>query len=356
MVTARDNTALAASLFKNGGHPSGRNRFGSAIAVDAKSLSAPPDRRRDSLHRNPLWTPRVLCQPLLVVDSDAGAALIPTVTLKTLALAVKDLADKGIGAVMLTCEGYERDADASEAASPENAMMAAIAIARAAAPDMQIMIDTCLCAYTADGSCWLRGPDGAVDIPTTLDVLCEQAIMHASKGADVLVTASMLDGAVEAVRTALDAYDHHNVAVMPRVTLQSHLHGTRQVAAHGARHGGSHALDPNRSEAVVHYALALLDQGADMLALDPALHAVDLLVRIKARTDRPLALIAAAGDYLQPVGGDALHVDDFAGLVSERLDAYVRAGADTVITHHTAEAVDISDTQSLHRLDDRHCR
>ena len=70
-----------------------------------------------------------------------------------------------------------------------------------------LIADTCLCEYTSHGHCGIPGPDdqpGFIENDRSLDLLTRAAVAQAEAGADIVAPSDMLDGRVQAIRSALD--------------------------------------------------------------------------------------------------------------------------------------------------------
>jgi porphobilinogen synthase len=100
-------------------------------------------------------------------------------------------------------------------------MIRAIGAAKQAAPDMAVVIETCVCSYTADRNCFIPDQHGALDYAGTLDLLTAQAVRQADAGADIVGPAAMIDGSVARIRAGLDTAGHRLVGIMPHVIFTS---------------------------------------------------------------------------------------------------------------------------------------
>ncbi|NXY93828.1 hypothetical protein HYE82_05335 [Streptomyces sp. BR123] len=80
-----------------------------------------------------------------------------------------------------------------------------------------------MCSHNNSGECFLTEPGGHADLEETTQVLAAQAAMQAEAGADIVGPAAMIPGSVRAVREALNAADHRDVAIMPHLIFESSL-------------------------------------------------------------------------------------------------------------------------------------
>ena len=81
----------------------------------------------------------------------------------------------------------------------------------------------------------------------------------------------------------------------------------------------------------------MLDEGADVVMVKPALPYLDIVRRVKDATRMPVAAYNVSGEYaMLKAAASAGWVDERA-VVLESLTAIRRAGADIVITYHAKD-------------------
>ncbi|MFD5188116.1 hypothetical protein ACFWMU_08125 [Streptomyces sp. NPDC058357] len=285
-------------------------------------------------------TPADLTMVLLVrEDDETGPRPMPTVTVGQIPQAVRELTDCGVRSVKIFAGSRFRDARASQAASPAGLMMRAIRAVKESEPHMAVMTETCVCSHTDTGECFIADPRGrGLDIMATTDALAEQAVAQAEAGADIVGPAAMIPGSVRAVRTALDGAGHEDVSIMPHLIFDSALYEEYRATMGAAPASGSRAFQiiPRQAEQAVRTGLDYVGEGADMLLLEPALFAVDLLVQLKAATPVPLVPFSVSGEYLRltvPAEGGARD----GRLLTEAFTMLKRAGAERIITYGAVE-------------------
>src|SRR3546814_5443119 len=93
--------------------------------------------------------------------------------------------------------------DAREAVNPGNLVCHAGRAVKHALPDIGIVCDVALDPYNSDGHDGLLR-DGRILNDETVEVLCDQALVQARAGCDVIAPSDMMDGRVGAIRRALD--------------------------------------------------------------------------------------------------------------------------------------------------------
>ena len=110
----------------------------------------------------------------------------------------------GVPAVLLFGVTDHKDGAGSAAYEAGGVVQTAVAAIKDAVPEMVVITDVCLCAYTDHGHCGVV-IDGEVHNDLSLELLARTAVSHADAGADIVAPSDMMDGRVAAIRAALDA-------------------------------------------------------------------------------------------------------------------------------------------------------
>src|SRR6185312_17432636 len=106
-----------------------------------------------------------------------------------------------------------KDPEGRESYAQEGAVQRAIRTLKAHAPDLVVITDVCMCEYTSHGHCGILDSRQYLVNDETLESLQRIAVSHAEAGADIVAPSGMIDGAVGAIRTALDEAGYINVAI-----------------------------------------------------------------------------------------------------------------------------------------------
>ncbi len=249
--------------------------------------------------------------------------------------------EEGIGAVLLFGTPERKDETGSEAWNDGAAVQSAIRALKEAFPDVVVISDVCLCAYTSHGHCGVVSQQKVLNDPT-LELLARVALSHARAGADIVAPSDMMDGRVGAVRTGLDEGGFDDVAILSYAAkYASAFYGPFRAAADSAPQFGdrrSYQMDPaNSAEALREVALDL-EEGADMVMVKPALAYLDVIRRIKETFHAPLAAYNVSGEYsMLCAAAERGWIDRERGIL-EVLTSIKRAGADVILTYHAREA------------------
>jgi porphobilinogen synthase len=210
-----------------------------------------------------------------------------------------------------------------------------------AAPEMLVIADLCNCEYTDHGHCGIVNERGEVENDETVELLVRTAVTYADAGVDVVAPSDMMDGRVEAIRSALDARGYANVAIMAySAKYASAFYGPFRDAAGSAPQFGdrrSYQMDPpNVREAMREIALDI-EQGADIVMVKPGLPYLDVVRAARESFDVPIAVYNVSGEYAMLQAAIANGWLDGERAVDEMLISFVRAGADVVITYFAKE-------------------
>jgi len=218
---------------------------------------------------------------------------------------------------------------------------------RRAAPSLGLIADTCLCEYTSHGHCGLPGRAGAegfIDNDASLELLVRAAVSQAEAGADIVAPSDMLDGRVQAIRTALDQRGLSDTAILSYAAkYASAFYGPFREAADSAPQFGDrrgYQMDAaNGREALREIALDL-DEGADMVMVKPALPYLDVVHAVKtAHPEVPLVAYNVSGEYAMLKAAALQGWIDERRAVLEALTGIARAGADLLITYYAKDVV-----------------
>ena len=266
------------------------------------------------------------------VDSMPGVFRIPE---RKLDVAMREIAAAGIKAVMTFGVSHHKDETGSDAWNRDGLLARMLRRAKDAAPDVLLISDTCFCEYTTHGHCGvITGND--VHNDHTVENLARQAVVAAESGADMIAPSAMMDGQVNAIRTALDANGFGNVPVMAYSSkFASGFYGPFRDAAGCELKGDRKAyqMDPMNAREALRESDVDEAEGADILMVKPAMPYLDVLARIRQRSLLPLAAYQVSGEYAMIKFAAQAGVIEEGRVMRESLGAIKRAGADLILTY-----------------------
>ena len=295
-------------------------------------------------------SPRQLILPVFVREGAAEPRPISSMpgvvqhSRDSLRKAAAQAADAGLGGLMIFGVPETKDAVGSGACDPQGILNLAITDVRSEVGDtVPVMADLCLDEFTDHGHCGVLDERGEVDNDRTLQIYAEMALVQAQAGVDMVGPSGMMDGQVAAVRTALDAAGHQQVAILAYSTkYASAFYGPFREAVDSSLDGDrrTYQQDPrNRREGVRE---ALLDEaeGADLVMVKPALAYLDVLREVRDAVGVPVAAYNISGEYSMVEAAAARGWIDRRAAALETLMSIRRAGADVVLTYWAQEAAD----------------
>ena len=304
---------------------------------------------KDMVRENTL-TVNDLIYPFFVDESASKkkeVASMPGVFRWPLSMAVdaaREAYDLGIPAVLIFGIPKTKDAQGSSAYGDNDVVQEAVRRIKAEfGKNLIVITDLCLCEYTDHGHCGIVNfdtHDVANDL--TLPLLGKTAVSHAKAGADIIAPSGMMDGMIEAIRTALDENGFENTPIMSYSSkYASVFYGPfRDAADSGFCFGdrSEYQMDPaNGDEAVREAELDVLE-GADMLMVKPGMPYLDIVYRIKQEFQMPLAIYQVSGEYAMIKAAAANGWLDEEKCFYESFVSMKRAGADMIITYYAKEA------------------
>ena len=208
--------------------------------------------------------------------------------------------------------------------------------------DLVVIGDVCLCQYTSHGHCGLikenDDTDDGVEIlnDESLEYLAKVAVSYAKAGVDIVAPSDMMDGRVDAIRTALDENGFYNVMIMSYSAkyASAFYEPFRAAADSSPTHGNrkSYQMDPaNALEAIRECELDVIE-GADFLMVKPALPYLDIIKTIREEFTLPLVSYNVSGEYSMIMAAiEKGFLTENA--ILESLISIKRAGSDLIITN-----------------------
>jgi porphobilinogen synthase len=252
-----------------------------------------------------------------------------------------EAASLGIPAVLLFGLPDRKDEKGSQAWAEDGVVQDSIRRIKQAAPELLVITDVCLCAYTTTGHCGVV-KDGGIDNDATCQLLAKVALSHAYAGADVIAPSDMMDGRVRYIRECLEENGFYDTAIMSYAAkYASAFYGPFRDAADSAPQFGdrkSYQMDPANSDQAMQEIALDIEEGADIVMVKPALCFLDIIQRARQRFDCPLAAYFVSGEYMMINAAAKAALIDKDAAMMEALTCIKRAGADIIITYFAKEA------------------
>ncbi len=224
-----------------------------------------------------------------------------------------------------------------EAWNPENLTNRAIRALKREVPEVAVMTDIALDPYNALGHDGLVR-DGVILNDETVEALVRMALAQADAGADILGPSDMMDGRIGAIRAALEAAGHKDVAILSYAAkYASAFYGPfRDAVGAGSRLVGdkkTYQMDPGNTDEALRLVARDLAEGADMVMVKPGMPYLDICRRVKDAFGAPTYAYQVSGEYAMIRAAAQNGWIDGERAMLESLAAFKRAGCDGVLTY-----------------------
>ena len=262
----------------------------------------------------------------------------------TVAKEAKEVFSLGIPAVILFGVAGKKDETGSEAWADDGAVQQTIREIKKAVPELLVMTDVCLCAYTKSGHCGVANNE-KIDNDETCELLAKMAMSHVKAGADVVAPSDMMDGRVGYIRRALEENGFHDTAIMAySAKYASVFYGPFRDVADSApsfRDRKSYQMDAADAGQAMREIELDIEEGADIVMVKPALCFLDIISRAREKFDCPLAAYFVSGEYMMINAAADADLLERQSAMMESLYSIKRAGADIIITYFAKEAAKV---------------
>ena len=255
---------------------------------------------------------------------------------------VERIAERGIRSIIIFGVPTSRTATGSIAADKAGIVQkTAKKIKANFGSRLTILTDVCVCQYNTSGHCGIVNNNDKIDNDRTLELLVEVAASHIEAGADIVAPSAMMDGQVQAIRTALD---DRNLSA--GILSYSAKHSSSLYAPFRSAAFAKSKIAVDKSSYQVSYANARqamreieadIEEGADMVMIKPALAYLDLIRKAKDTFGFPLAAQNVSGEYamIKAAGMKGL-IDEVEWKINV-VGSIRRAGADRIISYFATD-------------------
>ncbi len=237
---------------------------------------------------------------------------------------------------------------AEEAINPDNLVCQTVAALKRAVPDIGIICDVALDPYTSHGQDGLVR-DGIVINDESVKMLCEQALVQARAGCDIIAPSDMMDGRIGAIRSALDQAGFENVMIMSYAAKYASAFygpfrdaiGSKSNLKAGNVSGGgkqTYQMNPANTDEAIREVQLDITEGADMVMVKPGMPYLDIIQRVKSTFGVPTFAYQVSGEYAMLMAAVKNGWLDHEAVMLESLLGFKRAGCDGVLTYFAIEA------------------
>ncbi len=286
-----------------------------------------------------------LIWPVFLRDGDgirepiASMPGVERLSIDQVVLAAIEAAALGIPAICLFpyTDAAVKTEDCAEAWNPNNLTNRAIRAIKAAVPGIAVMTDVALDPYNSNGHDGLV-QDGIILNDESVEALVRMALVQAESGADILGPSDMMDGRIGAIRRALEAAGHKDVAILSYAAkYASAFYGPFRdaVGASGALKGDkkTYQMNPANSDEALRLVERDLREGADMVMVKPGMPYLDICRRVKDCFGAPTFAYQVSGEYAMIMAAANHGWINGEAAMLESLMGFKRAGCDGILTY-----------------------
>ncbi len=303
-------------------------------------------------------TPSDLILPLFVIEGknkEEKISSLPDVSRFSIDGIVKKAKEAwklGIPAIMLfpVIDQKLKNSQGKEATNPKNLMCRAIAAIKDAVPEIGVITDVALDPYTSHGHDGLLNQKGEIENDATIEILCQQALVQAAAGSDMVAPSDMMDGRIAVIRDALDDHGFIDVGLMSYAAkYASSFYGPFRDAVGSASNlkksdKKTYQMDFRNSDEALREIAMDVEEGADMIIVKPGMPYLDIVSRASQTFKLPIISYQVSGEYAMLKHAASKGAFDFDTAFLESLICFKRAGASAVISYGALSAAKIIST------------
>ncbi len=251
---------------------------------------------------------------------------------------VKIAYDLGIPAIALfpiTPNDKKTDCG-KESYNPDNLICRAIREIKSSVPEIGIITDVALDPYTSHGHDGLI-KDGIILNDESVDVLCQQALIQAEAGADIIAPSDMMDGRIGKIRRTLDLNNQNTMIMAYSAKYASAFYGPFRdaVQSSGCLNGDkkTYQMNPANSAEALHEVALDIQEGADMVMVKPGMPYLDIVTKVKDHFKAPTFAYHVSGEYAMLRAACDNGWLNYDSVIMETMISFKRAGCDGVLTY-----------------------
>ena len=258
---------------------------------------------------------------------------------------VKHLWQLGFKAVLLFVKVSDelKDNTGKEALNPEGLMQKSIRAIKKAVPEMLVFTDVALDPFSSFGHDGIVKDEQIVN-DETVEVLAKMSLSHAQAGADFVAPSDMMDGRIAAIRTIFEQHGFTRTGILSySAKYASSFYGPFRDALDSAPGFGdkkTYQMDYSNTDEAIKESVMDAEEGADLLLVKPAGAYLDIIHRVKQRTNLPLVAYQVSGEYAMIKAASQKGWLDEEAAVMESITAIKRAGADIIISYFAKDIVE----------------
>jgi porphobilinogen synthase len=249
-------------------------------------------------------------------------------------------------------ENNLKTSDGREAVNKNNLVCEAIRVSKKVNPELGVICDVALDPYTDHGHDGVI-IDNHIDNDKTLEILCQQSLIQAEAGCNIIAPSDMMDGRVGLIRDILDKNKFINVQIMSyAVKYASAFYGPFRDAVGSSinlsnKSKNSYQMDPKNSDEALREIELDLNEGADMVIVKPGMPYLDIIHKVREKFKVPTYAYQVSGEYSMIKGAIDKGWFDEEKIIFESLIAFKRAGCSGIITYFAPYVAEILNNRKI---------
>lgn len=298
-------------------------------------------------------SPANLILPIFITEGENQQQEIKTLpgvyrqSIDQVVLTAQKAAKLGIQAIALfpCIDDDLKTDDADEAYNLDNLVCRTIRTLRNAGIDIGIICDVALDPYTPHGHDGII-VDNEVDNDETVKALCNQALVLAKAGADIVAPSDMMDGRIMAIRDELDAdgFSHVNILAYAAKYASSFYAPFRTALGSTKAQfidKASYQMDIRNIKEAMREIELDLNEGADIIMIKPGLPFLDVIHAASNNFEANIFAYQVSGEYAMLKFAANAGAIDWQASMLESLISLKRAGASAIFTYAALEIAEI---------------
>lgn len=236
---------------------------------------------------------------------------------------------------------------AEEALNPDGLLQRAIRLLKKELPSLCLIADVALDPYTIHRHDGVASKDEEILNDETVRILGKMALVQAEAGIDIVAPSDMMDGRVSYIRRTLDLHGFTNTGILSYSAKYASCFYSpfRDALSTRLSFGDkkTYQMDPANSREALLEAELDEQEGADILMVKPASMYMDVIAKIRERTERPIAAYHVSGEYAMVMAAHEKGYLNADKAFMEVLLGIKRAGADLIFTYAAERMLDLLD-------------
>ncbi len=298
-------------------------------------------------------SPTNLILPIFVVEGENQRQEIKTMpgvyrqSIDQVLITVAQASKLGIKAISLfPCIEQElKSENADEAYNLDNLICRTIRSIKNSKIDIGIICDVALDPYTTHGHDGIIIND-YVDNDETVEALCNQALVLAKAGVDIIAPSDMMDGRIMAIRDELDNDGFINVNILAYAAkYASSFYAPFREAINNTKDSyldkSTYQMDPRNIAEAMREIEHDLDEGADMVLIKPGMPFLDVIHAASSNFNASIFAYQVSGEYAMLKFAALAGCINWRNSMLESLISFRRAGASAVFTYAALEMAEI---------------